>query len=67
MGLGDLVNKAKKVIEDRGGVEALKEDAMEVKDDLSREGSLTDKAKNVAKDVKEPGAPGSSRPSSRGQ
>jgi hypothetical protein len=58
MGLEDIGDKAKGVIEDRGGVDALKEDAMEVKDDVAQEGSLADKAKNVVEDVKDPGAPG---------
>jgi hypothetical protein len=58
MGLDDLIAKAKDVIEERGGTEALKEDALEVKEDLGREGGLTDKAKAVAEDLKDPGAPG---------
>ena len=58
MGLEDIGDKVKDVVEQRGGTDALKEDAMEVKDDVSQEGSMTDKAKNVAEDLKDPGAPG---------
>jgi hypothetical protein len=58
MGLDDLADKGKDEIEERGGTDALKEDATEVKGDLGEEGSMTDKAKDVAEDVKDPGAPG---------
>jgi hypothetical protein len=58
MGLDDLAAKAKQVIAERGGSEALKEDATEVKDDLGREGSLTEKARKAAEDLKDPGASG---------
>jgi len=58
MGLEDIGDKAKEVVEQRGGADALKEDAMEVKDDVTQEGSMADKAKDVIEDVKDPGAPG---------
>ena len=57
MGLEDIFGKAKEVVEQRGGVDALKEDAIEVKDDVTQEGSMADKAKDVIEDVKDPGAP----------
>ncbi|MBV9680268.1 MAG: hypothetical protein JO046_00640, partial [Solirubrobacterales bacterium] len=50
--------KVKQGVEDRGGTDALKEDATEVKDDATEQGSLSDKAKDVTEDVKDPGAPG---------
>ena len=58
MGLDDLAAKAKQVIEERGGSEALKEDATEVKDDLGREGRLIERAREAAEDLKDPGASG---------
>ena len=58
MGVEEFENKAKQEIEDRGGADALKEDATEVKDDVTEDGSLSDKAKDVVEDVKDPGAPG---------
>jgi hypothetical protein len=36
----------------------MKEDAEEVKDDVTSDESMTDKAKDVYEDVKDPGAPG---------
>jgi hypothetical protein len=56
MDFGNLTDKAKKLIDDRGGVDALKEDASEVKDIVASDGSLTDKAKQAAEAHKEPGA-----------
>ena len=58
MGIEEFENKAKQEIEDRGGTDALKEDATEVKDDVNEQGSMGDKAKDIAEDVKDPGAPG---------
>jgi hypothetical protein len=54
-----LTDKAKDVVEKRGGVDSLKEDAQEVRGVAKGKGSLKDKAKAAAKAVKEPGAPGS--------
>ena len=51
-----LTDQAKKVTEKRGGSDALKEDAGEVKDIFKGKGSLTDKAKAAGKALKEPGA-----------
>jgi hypothetical protein len=58
MGVDEFENKVKQEVEDRGGTDALKEDATEVKDDITEQGSLSDKAKDVAEDVKDPGARG---------
>jgi hypothetical protein len=58
MGVEEFEDKVKQEVEDRGGTDALKEDATEVKDDATEEGSLSDKGKDIAEDVKDPGAPG---------
>lgn len=58
MDLSKLTDQAKKLIDDRGGMDALKEDAMELKDIATGEGSLTDKAKEALEAVKDPGAAG---------
>ena len=58
MGVEEFENKVKQEVEDRGGTDALKEDATEVKDDVSEQGSLSDKGKDIVEDVKDPGAPG---------
>lgn len=58
MNLKNLFNKAKRTVDQRGGVDSLKEDAMELKDVAKGKGSLTDKAKDAAAAIKEPGAPG---------
>jgi hypothetical protein len=51
-----LADKAKKTIDERGGVESLKADAEELKKVAKGKGSLSDKAKQAAKALKEPGA-----------
>jgi hypothetical protein len=53
-----LADKAKKTIDERGGVESLKADAEELKKVAKGKGSLTDKAKAAAQALKEPGARG---------
>jgi general stress protein YciG len=60
-----LVDKAKQVaerandvVEQRGGAEALKEDAEELRDIARGDGGLVDKAKDAAEAVRDPGAPG---------
>ena len=58
MNLKSLFNKGKKIVDERGGVDALKEDANELKDIAKGKGSLSDKAKGAAAAIKEPGAPG---------
>lgn len=59
MKLKRLFDKAKKTVDDRGGIEALKEDAEELKGVAKGEGSFVDKAKGTAAAIKEPGAAGS--------
>ena len=58
MRFGDLVNKAKKVVDQRGGTDALKQDAEELKDIARGGGTAQDKAKRAAEALKDPGAPG---------
>jgi hypothetical protein len=55
MDLKGLFNKGKKMVDDRGGVDSLKEDAQELADIAKGKGSITDKAKEAAEAVKEPG------------
>jgi hypothetical protein len=55
MDLKSLFNKGKKVVDERGGVDSLKEDAQELAGIAKGKGSLTDKAKEAAEAVKEPG------------
>ena len=56
MNLKSLFNKGKKIVDERGGVESLKEDAQEVAGIAKGKGSLSDKAKEAAAAIKEPGA-----------
>jgi len=51
-----LAAKAKDTIDKRGGTDALKADAEELKKVAKGKGSLTDKAKAAAQAIKEPGA-----------
>ena len=60
-----LAGQAKKMIDKRGGIESVKEDALELKDIASEKGSLADKAKDAAEALKDPGAPGNPAGSSR--
>ena len=57
MKLNKLVSKAKEQVDKRGGMDALKADARELKEVAKGEGSLKDKAKAAAKAIKEPGNP----------
>ena len=59
MNLNSLTAKAKDLFNKRGGADALKEDAQELKDIASGKGSASDKAKAAFEAVKEPGAPDS--------
>jgi hypothetical protein len=58
MDLKSLFNKGKKIVDERGGVDSLKKDAEELKDIATSKGSMSDKAKEAAAAVKDPGAPG---------
>jgi hypothetical protein len=54
-------DKAKEQVEKRGGSDALKEDADELKGIAKGEGSLKDKAKAAGRALKEPGKGGEER------
>jgi hypothetical protein len=56
MGLSDLVNRAKDLVQKRGGSEALKADADELKDIAKSDASMSEKAKQSADALKDPGA-----------
>jgi hypothetical protein len=58
MKLGKLVDRAKSEIEKRGGTEALRKDADEVRNIAKGPGSFSEKAKKAAEAVKDPGAKG---------
>jgi hypothetical protein len=58
MDFGSLTKKAKQLVNRRGGMDALKDDATELKDIAGGRGSMTDKAKEAADALKDPGAPG---------
>jgi hypothetical protein len=53
-----LADRAKKVVDKRGGTDALKQDAEELKDIAGGKGSLKDKGKAAGEAIKDPGAPG---------
>jgi hypothetical protein len=58
MGIGSLTSKAKELFTRRGGMEAAKEDAQEIKDIARSDASMGDKAKEGFEAIKDPGAPG---------
>ena len=62
MDLSKLTDQAKKLIDKRGGMDSVKEDATELKDIATGEGSGTDKAKAAVDAVKDPGKPGEDTP-----
>jgi hypothetical protein len=51
-----IADKAKDQVDKRGGSDALKEDAGELKGIAKGKGSLKDKAKAAGKAIKDPGA-----------
>jgi hypothetical protein len=58
MDLNRIFRRAKRVVDDRGGTDALKEDAQELAAVAKGKGSAADKAKAAADALKDPGAPG---------
>ena len=62
MKLGRIAQQAKRMIDKRGGTEALKQDARELQDIAKGKGTVQEKAKRAANALKEPG----SRPSTDG-
>ena len=55
MNLKRITDRAKELVEKRGGTESLKQDAAELKNIATGKGSLKDKAKAAAEAVKKPG------------
>ena len=51
-----MVEKAKQIFQQRGGTQAAKEDAQELRDISKEQGSTADKAKDAAAAIREPGA-----------
>ena len=51
-----MADKAKQTFQQRGGSEAAKEDAEELRDIARGHGSIADKAKEAAAAIREPGA-----------
>jgi hypothetical protein len=58
MDFSRLTSRAKEMFTKRGGSEAAKQDAQELKDIARSDASLSDKAKAGVEALKEPGAPG---------
>lgn len=58
MDLNKLKKQAQDLVEKRGGTDALKEDAEELKDIAKGKGSMTDKGKAAVEALKDPGKPG---------
>jgi len=61
MDLSRLTSRAKDIFAKRGGTEAAKKDAQELKDIARSDASLGDKAKAGVDALKDPGAPGEER------
>ena len=62
MDLKGLQRKAKNLFDKRGGSDALKADAEELRDIAKGPGSVSDKAKRAGEALKEPGAKGADTP-----
>jgi hypothetical protein len=61
MDLNRLTSRAKDLFAKRGGSEAAKQDAQELKDIARSDASMGDKAKQAMDALKDPGAPGEER------
>jgi hypothetical protein len=62
MDLKKFAEKAKDLVDKRGGTDSLKEDAEELKDIAGGDDSLVEKAKDAAEALKDPGAEGPDDP-----
>jgi hypothetical protein len=62
-----IMDKAKELFTRRGGADAAKQDAQEVKDVAQSDASMGDKAKEGFQAVKDPGAPGEEGMAGEGQ
>ena len=58
MFFGKLTKQVKSVVKKRGGMSALKDDAMELKDVATSKESWTEKAQDAVEAVEDPGKPG---------
>jgi hypothetical protein len=58
MDLKKFADKAKQVVDGRGGVDSLKEDAQQLRDIAKGGGSVSDKAKEAVAAIKDPGEGG---------
>jgi hypothetical protein len=58
MDFAKLAKQAKKLVDKRGGMKSVADDAKELEHIATAKGSLSDKAKRSADAVKDPGAPG---------
>jgi hypothetical protein len=56
MDLERMAQKARRIIDQRGGSESVKEDAEELEQIATGEGSIVDRAKRAAAAIREPGA-----------
>lgn len=57
-----LADRAKNIVDKRGGTDALKEDLNELKDIAKGQGTISDKAKKAAESLKDPGKRGGETP-----
>ena len=67
MKLSNIFNRAKREVDKRGGVDALKEDASELQGIAKQKGSMGDKAKAAGEAIKDPGAAGPDKPKAGGK
>jgi hypothetical protein len=58
MDFGKLTKQVQGLIKKRGGTDALKDDAMELKDVATSKEGWTDKAQDAVEAVQDPGKPG---------
>ena len=62
-----MADKAKQAFQQRGGSKAAKEDAQELRNIAQGQGSITDKAKEGAAAIREPGAHDPDSPDAQSQ
>jgi hypothetical protein len=62
-----LTDRAKKLVDERGGTDALKQDVEELKNIATGKGSIQDKAKAAAEALKDPGAKGEAEAAPEGE
>jgi hypothetical protein len=67
MDLRRIADKAKELVDRRGGTDSLKEDAAELKDIAGGRGSAADKAKEAFEAIKDPGGEGAEQAGERVQ